>query len=83
MRQKTSKKKAFRGSILHNDAASKLLSNVEWLHLFRDTCTGLYKLGTASCHYQLIYFIYCAVVTSRFSGELEKVRESDMDPVLG
>ena len=51
-----------------------LLSTREWFDLFRETCTGLLHIGTASSHYQIIYFIYCAVVTMKFADELEKVR---------
>ena len=51
----------------------KMLSPLEWFNLFSETCKGLLKLATPSSHYKLTYFIYCAVVTTRFTGSLEKV----------
>lgn len=66
------KKKAFRGCVINSDA-DRLLSTADWLSLFRETCLGLLKLGTATCHYQLTHFIYCGAITARFTGDLEKV----------
>ena len=51
----------------------KLLSPPDWFNLYQETCTGLLRIGTASCHYRIIYLIYCAAINNKFSGDLEKV----------
>lgn len=78
MRLKIKKKKGFR-RVFTGDPG-KLMPLAEWFRLFRETCLGLLRLDTASCRYQLTYFIYCAVVTSRFAGALEKVKGLAVHP---
>ena len=75
---KIKKKKIFRSIFLAESRREDmemehLLSPLEWFNLYRETCMGLLKLGTATSHYKITYFIYCAALTMKFSGELEKV----------
>ena len=76
MRLKVKRRKTFRsflGCEGKRDEAENLLILPEWFSLYRETCTGLLKMDTPSSRYQLLYFIYCAVVTNKFADELAKV----------
>lgn len=73
------KRKIFRqvlGGESKKDDVENLLSPQEWFDMFRQTCTGLLKVNTPAAHYQIIYFIYCAVITMKFGEELLKVQQS-------
>ncbi len=76
IRVKMKKKRLFR-SVFSGEGmeVESLLSPPEWFELYRTTCAGLLKIGTPSSHYRTTYFIYCAVITNKFSGDLEKVCE--------
>ncbi len=77
---KIKKKKVFR-TVLTSESRKEdkdlenLLSPEEWLDMFRETCTGLLRIGSPACHYRVIYFIYCAIVSTKFtaSKQLERV----------
>lgn len=88
LRLKIIKKSGFRRGVITNESkraleTEKMLSPLEWFNLFSETCKGLLKLATPSSHYKLTYFIYCAVVTTRFTGSLEKVRGRHSGCVVG
>ena len=78
IKQKYKRRKPFR-NILASEGRKEekeienLLSVQEWFDLYRETCKGLLQMASSSSGYKVTYFIYCAAITQKFSGSLEKV----------
>ena len=49
-----------------------LLSTQEWFQVYVKTVSGLWQLGPTYYH-RMVYLIYCATLSAKFSKEVEKV----------